>query len=86
MRHIFVICLALGLSCAASAQDIPNTIDCTAFSKARDGSWYVSKQQTTFAFGPFKAVTFSKKQRVKPKSISFGGADVFDAIEKKCGR
>ena len=86
MRYIFVACLALTSFSSASAQDGTNTIDCAAFSKARDGSWYVSKQQTTFAFGPLKSVTFTKRQRIKPKSISFGGADVFEAIEKKCGR
>ena len=71
---------------ACAESDVPNTIDCAAFSKRADGAWYVSKQSTTFAFGPVKSLTLEKRQLVKSRSLSFGGADLFQAVEKKCGR
>ena len=54
-----VLFFALSCAVAQEAPELPpNTIDCTAFAKARDGNWRVGAQ-TTFNIGTAKGITLS---------------------------
>ena len=65
--------LAFAFSCAAAqeARELPpNTIDCTAFTKARDGDWRVGAP-TTFDIGAAKGITL-RGVTVRPGSDLLG--------------
>ena len=77
----------LGLSAtnvvAQAPRSIPdNTIDCTAFKKQRNG-WLV-ETPTTFNYG---GITMKlSNQLIQPHGgIEVNDADLYDAIESKCG-
>ena len=77
--------LTFAFSCAAAqeAPELPpNTIDCTAFTKARDGNWRVGAP-TTFDIGAAKGITLSGVT-VRPGSVLFGGGDLYEVLESKC--
>jgi hypothetical protein len=65
----------------AVAQD-NTTINCSAFQKQSDGSYLVDGS-TTVKIGT-ASMTLSS-MAVGPRSISLGGADLYDAIDRKCG-
>jgi hypothetical protein len=62
---------------------IRNTFQCAAFKKMPDGTWYVGKP-TTFRIGTFKKTTFTE-QSIGPDFFTFGRADLYKVIERKCG-
>jgi len=73
----------LNYSVASDAPELPpNTIDCTGFTKARDGNWRVGAP-TTFDIGTAKGVTLSGTT-VRPRSVLLGGGDLYEALENKC--
>jgi len=77
--------LVFGLSYAVAqeAPELPpNTIDCTGFKKATDGSWRVGAP-TTFDIGTAKGITLSG-MTVYPRSAPLGGGDLYEALESKC--
>jgi hypothetical protein len=63
------------------AQD-NTTINCSAFQKQPNGSYYVGGS-TTVKIGT-ASMTLSS-MAVAPRSVSIGGADLYDAIDRKCG-
>jgi hypothetical protein len=65
----------------AVAQDNAD-IDCSAFQKQPNGSYYVGGS-TTVKIGT-ASMTLSSMP-VGPRSISLGGVDLYDAIDRKCG-
>ncbi len=73
------------LAAPASAQPTlpPNTIQCSAFQKQHNGSWYVS-QLTTFDLGTTKGMSLLHSE-VGRRDFVFDGVDLFDVLEKKCG-
>ncbi|MGA8693704.1 MAG: hypothetical protein WB689_07630 [Xanthobacteraceae bacterium] len=62
---------------------IKNSIQCSAFKKMADGTWYVGRP-TTFRIGPFKKTTF-REASIGPDNFMFGEADLYEALEAKCG-
>ena len=87
MRVVAIMASALVFSLSyAVAQDAPelppNTIDCTAFTKARNGNWRVGAP-TTFDFGTAKGITLSGIT-VNPRSVPLGGGDLYETLESKC--
>jgi len=64
----------------------PNTIDCAAFQKTPNGNWYVGSR-TVFDVGPLKAIGL-RNYLVIPHDTnsSFRGIDLYDILERKCGR
>lgn len=82
------VLLLLSLSGAHLAAQTPaplpeNTIDCKAFQKLPDGNWYVGPP-TTFDIGNVKRATMAD-QRIAPRFLNMGGADLYDVLERKCG-
>ena len=77
--------LSFGLSYAV-AQEAPvlppNTIDCSGFTKGRDGNWRVGAP-TTFDIGTAKGITLSG-MIVHPRSVPLGGGDLYEVLESKC--
>jgi hypothetical protein len=68
-------------SAPGNTQD--NTIiDCSAFQKQSNGSYYAGGS-TTVKIGT-ASMTLSSMP-VGPRSISLGGVDLYDAIDRKCG-
>jgi hypothetical protein len=83
---IVVVTLAdANLTCNAKRATIPvvNTIQCSAFKKMPDGTWY-AEGPTTFRIGTFKKTTFTQ-QSIGPRFFSFGKADLYKVLEGKCG-
>ena len=77
--------LAFAFSCAAAqeAPELPpNTIDCTAFTKGRDGDWRVGAP-TTFDIGAAKGITL-RGVTVRRGSDLLGGGDLYEVLEGKC--
>jgi hypothetical protein len=63
----------------------PNTIDCAAFKKTPNGSWYVGPR-TTFDIGPLKAIGLGNYLVIPhDTNSSFRGVDLYDILERKCG-
>jgi len=64
----------------------PNTIDCSAFQRTPNGNWYVGPR-TTFDVGPLKGIGL-RNYLVIPHDTnsSFRGIDLYDILERKCGR
>ena len=82
---LVAIALVFGLSYAVvqEAPELPpNTIDCTGFTKARDGDWRVGAP-TTFDIGTAKGITLSG-MTVHLGSVPLGGGDLYEALESKC--
>jgi hypothetical protein len=78
-----VLTFAFSYAVAQEAPELPpNTIDCTAFVKARDGNWRVGAP-TTFDIGTAKRITLGGVT-VRPLSVPLGGGDLYDALESKC--
>ena len=76
--------LTFAFSCAVAQQApelLPNTIDCTAFAKARDGSWRVGAP-TTFDIGAAKGIALSDVT-VRPFLYRWAG-DLYEILESKC--
>ncbi|MCP1732635.1 hypothetical protein ABIF38_005054 [Bradyrhizobium japonicum] len=73
---------SIGLVTTAAAQ--PNTIDCSAFSKRSDGTWYVGAP-TTFDVGNTTSITVAVRA-VGRNFMNIAGDDLFDLIEAKCGK
>jgi hypothetical protein len=61
---------------------VKNTIQCSAFKKMPDGTWYV-EGPTTFRIGTFKKTTFTQ-QSIGPDFFTFGRADLYKVLEGKC--
>jgi hypothetical protein len=82
---IVVGTLAAANLCNAKGATIPvvNTIQCSAFKKMPDGTWYV-EGPTTFRIGTFKKTTFTQ-QSIGPGFFAFGKADLYKVLEGKCG-
>ena len=77
--------LTFAFSCAVAQEapeSPPNTIDCTAFAKGRDGNWRVGAP-TTFNIGTAKGITLTG-MTVYPRSVPLGGGDLYEALESKC--
>ena len=76
---------AANLTCNAKGATIPvvNTIQCSAFKKMPDGTWYV-EGPTTFRIGTFKKTTFTQ-QSIGPGFFTFGKVDLYKVLEGKCG-
>jgi hypothetical protein len=89
MKPIVVIVVVAptvaNLTCNAKGATIPvvNTIQCSAFKKMPDGTWYV-EGPTTFRIGTFKKTTFTQ-QTIGPGFFAFGKADLYKVLEGKCG-
>ena len=78
-----VLTFAFSCAVAQEAPELPpNTIDCTAFAKARDGNWRVGAP-TTFNIGTAKGITLSDAT-VRPFSVLLGGGDLYEILESKC--
>ena len=76
--------LATGTAVARDGHNpIKNSIQCSAFKKMADGTWYVGRP-TTFRIGPFKKTTF-REASIGPDNFTFGEADLYEALEAKCG-
>ena len=60
-----------------------NTIQCAAFKKMPDGTWYV--EDSTFRIGSFKKTTFTGVA-IGPRFFTFGGTDLYEVLQGKCGR
>jgi hypothetical protein len=60
-----------------------STVQCSAFKKMPDGTWYVGTP-TTVSIGNFSKMTFSTIS-IGPHSFTFGGADLYQVLETKCG-
>jgi hypothetical protein len=91
LRTAFVVAfLSVILPTIAPAEDLlPNTIDCAAFTKRADGTWYVPSR-TTFDAGETKAMTIDHSN-VAPGAVTVGSrngksADLYALIEAKCGK
>ena len=71
---------------AATAEDaLPrNTIDCGVFVKQENGSW-LPREVTTFDIGDVNSLTVGPVP-IGPGALHVGGADVYEVIEKKCGK
>ena len=76
--------ITMGVSClsAQTANDLPSTIDCAAFTKHPNGTWYVG-EPTTVAIGT-ASVTLSHIE-IGPGGMRVGGADLYTVLEHKCG-
>jgi hypothetical protein len=76
--------ITMGASClsAQTADDPPNTIDCAAFTKHANGTWYVG-EPTIVAVGT-ASVTLSHIE-IAPEGMNLGGADLYTVLERKCG-
>lgn len=81
-----VILAAATVSDMAIAQNdvTPNTIDCAVFTKRPNGNWYVGSK-ITFDLGEVRNITLDSEE-VPPHFLSFGGTDLYNAIEQKCGK
>jgi hypothetical protein len=78
-----MLTFALSYAVAQEAPELPpNTIDCTGFTKARDGNWRVGAQ-TTFDIGTAKGITL-RGMTVRPRSVLLGGGDLYEILESKC--
>jgi hypothetical protein len=85
MRISLVMLALMAVTTAASAQKgTPNTIDCAAFKKDSNGAWCAIKP-TTFELGGTKQEGLTDIC-TGPGGMSFGGVDLFTAVEQKCGR
>ena len=86
LRTVLMACaLTLGLNYAVAQEApdlVPNTIDCTGFTKATDGNWRVGAP-TTFNIGTAKGITFSG-MTVHPGSVPLRGGDLYETLESKC--
>jgi hypothetical protein len=80
---LFLLSLSATNVVAQAPRSIPDkTIDCTAFKKQPNG-WLV-ETPTTFNFGGINMKL--SNQLIQPHSgIEMNGADLYDAIESKCG-
>jgi hypothetical protein len=76
--------IAVGASSlsAQTADDPPNTIDCAAFTKRANRTWYVG-EPTTVAVGTV-SVTLSHIE-IEPRAMYMAGVDLYTVIEHKCG-
>jgi hypothetical protein len=83
---LLAISAAVIASGAAVAQNeaMPNTIDCAAFTKRPNGNWYVGSK-ITFDLGEVRNITLDTEE-VPPHFLSFGGTDLYNAIEQKCAK
>jgi hypothetical protein len=72
----------LTASTALAVAEDNTTIDCSAFQKQSNGSYYAGGT-TTVKIGA-ASMTLSS-MAVGPRSISLGGTDLYDAIDRKCG-
>jgi hypothetical protein len=77
--------IAMGASSlsAQTADYPPNSIDCAAFTKHSNGTWYV-RGSTTFDIGTMKGVTISQSE-IGPGGMNLGGTNLYIVIEHKCG-
>ena len=81
LRLTLAIAILTVPTALAVAQD--NTIiNCSAFQKQSNGSYYVDGS-TTVKIGT-ASMTLSS-MAVGPRSISLGGADLYDVIDRECG-
>jgi hypothetical protein len=81
---ITAMVLPATIAAAADAGATPDTtINCSAFKKMPDGSWYVGAP-TTVSLGGFRKTTFSTIS-IGPHNFTMGGADVYEFLESKCG-
>jgi hypothetical protein len=80
--------VAVGTAVASAAGKGPrtsskNTIQCAAFKKMPDGTWYVG-EPTMFRIGTFKKTIFTHVS-IGPHFFTFGGVDLYAVLERKCG-
>ncbi len=61
----------------------PNTIQCSAFQKQLNGSWYVSNL-TIFDFGNTKEMALVHSE-IGRRDFVFDGVNLFEVLDKKCG-
>jgi hypothetical protein len=81
MRLTLATAILAASTALAAAQD-NTTIDCSAFQKQPNGSYYVGGS-TTVKIGT--ATMTLSSMAVAPRSVSLGGIDLYDAIDRKCG-
>jgi hypothetical protein len=80
----FGLLLLGSIHVVAQPGDLPqNTIDCAAFIKRANGSWYVGGT-TTFDFGSHKNNILARTE-IHRRYMTFDGVDLFDILERKCG-
>ena len=80
-----VVLNVYGASAQPTGDLPPNTIDCAAFYKAPNGTWYVG-QATTFDLGTevgTKRLTLMKS--VIGRKFIIAGTNLYDVLERKCG-
>ena len=81
---VFVVVTLAAANIAAATKraeaPVKNTIQCSAFKKMPDGTWYV-EGPTTFRIGTFKKTTFTQ-QSIGPDFFTFGGADLYKVIRQ----
>jgi hypothetical protein len=80
---IAVAAIVSGAATARAQSLPPNTLNCADFTKRPDGSWYVDN--ATFDFGTVKHMTLGKTVITK-RAYGLSGADLYDALETKCGK
>jgi hypothetical protein len=79
-----VLATAIVAAAAKDADVAPqSTVQCSAFKRMPNGTWYVGAP-TTVSIGKFSKMTFSTIS-IGPHSFTFGGADLYEVIENKCG-
>jgi hypothetical protein len=79
-----VLPTAIATAAAKDAAVPPgSTVQCSAFKKMPDGTWYVGAP-TTVGIGTFSKMTFSTIS-IGPHFFSFGGVDLYEFLENKCG-
>jgi len=83
MATTFSVLALIAQTAAQPAPLPPNTIDCSAFKKLPNGSWYVGAP-TTFDIGSVKRMTLSNST-LNLNSMNLGGANLYGVLERKCG-
>ena len=76
--------ITMGVSClsAQTADGPPNTIDCAAFIKHPNRTWYVG-EPITVAIGT-AGMTLSHME-IGPGAMYLAGVDLYAVLEHKCG-
>lgn len=81
-----LLCVFLLVASSAIAQGElpPNTVPCDQFVKNADGSWSPTAV-VTFDIGSSTNLTFGDS-KVTPNGYILGGVNLYELLEKKCGR
>ena len=80
---VMVIITILAAHAKPATAQIKNSIRCSAFNKASDGTWHVGAP-TTFRMGKFTKITFTELS-IGPDNFMFGEVDLYKVLENKCG-